>query len=204
MNGQRFIIVGMRQMAACLVLAVALTGCGGDSQAEREALQDRIDELEATTIAPTTAPPTTTTAPTTTTLPPGPVWDFDESYDYNAQNLVGAPIDPLFETDLSRILVGLTNAGGSLNERYWASYITVADLTCKSLNYLYDLGVEENWSKREAADFLEYWLDEAILTAREQPGFASMSDDEAITLISAAVIANDCKDVYDFFVDFIE
>lgn len=52
-------------MATCLVLALALTGCGDDSLAEGEARQDRIEELEPTTVAPTTAPPATTAAPTT-------------------------------------------------------------------------------------------------------------------------------------------
>lgn len=72
----------MRRVLACLALAVAVAGCGGGSDGELEAAQQRIAQLEAeleaiseqvTTLAPTTttkAPVTTTRAPVTTTTAP--------------------------------------------------------------------------------------------------------------------------------------
>lgn len=58
----------MKRILACLVLAVAVAGCGSD---ELDAAQQRIEELEAELAATTTTlPATTTTRPATTTTRP--------------------------------------------------------------------------------------------------------------------------------------
>ena len=58
----------MKRILACLVLAVAVAGCGGGvSSDEHDAALQRIAELEAELEQASTVAPTTTKAPATTT-----------------------------------------------------------------------------------------------------------------------------------------
>ena len=67
----------VKHVAACLALGVALAGCGTDSSAELESLQNQIDELQDELEVEGT---TTTTAPPTATEVPGHTNDFLGDY----------------------------------------------------------------------------------------------------------------------------
>ena len=190
-------LLGLSVLAAVAVAAGACTVSDDASAAASSVDNATADPAPSTTAAP----PSTTTAPTTTTTP-GPVWDWDESYLFNEQNLIGAPIDPLLAADVDAIDRELQFS--AVDERYWASYIAVADITCKSLEALWDLGVEENWNTGVATLMLNAWLEDMAIAVNERPGFASMNREEVNELIVAGVDANGCRWILEAFFDFID
>jgi hypothetical protein len=184
------------------VALLVASACGGASNsAELEALREEVESLKvATTVATTT-----TSAPTTTTTIPGPRWDLDASFEENTKMLVGAPIDPLFEDaieDFNRALTGMSG-DHSVRERYWANYISSAEIVCRTLEQLWDQGVDENWNTRKAASQLRYYEEAAISLVQSMEGFGSLSEEEATAISAAAMLVNSCWYIFQDFYDFV-
>jgi hypothetical protein len=118
--------------------------------------------------------------------------------------LVGAPIDPLFQSEIDDWQSTISLNGFSVRERYWANYVSASALVCESINILYDLAVEENWNSFEATDGLEIWLGGVMKPQiREMPGFSSLSDDELTGIIATAFDQGGCLFIWNTFMDFI-
>ena len=131
-------------------------------------------------------------------------WVWEESYNYNVDYLIGAPIDPALADDVNEIDRFLGKVDYSVDEHYWASYIALADIACASLEELYDTGIEENWNKWEAANNVDVWAGAMILLVQDQPGLRAIRDDEATAITAAGVNASGCTWIWDFFLEFIE
>ena len=190
----------MKQIIASFAIALVLLGCSGTDSSEVAVQTTTTSEPPVTT---TTAAPTTTTTTTTTTVPVKR-WVWEESYDYNVNYLIGAPIDPALADEVNEIDMFLGIVDYSVDEHYWASYIALADVTCASLEALYDTGIEENWNKWEATDGLDVWAGAMILVVHEQPGLRAISDDEAIAIKMVGLYASGCAWIWDFFIEFID
>ena len=197
----------MRKIIAIAITSIVSVGCASTPSDE---VVERAEEAATTIAETTTTTSTTTTSTTTTTTTPGPRWNWDESLQWNADNLVGAPIDPLFQDDIEQYDFLISANGYSVNERYWANYVAIGDVACSTLERFYDLGIEENWNRWEAQTALDVWVEEMINISRGLPGFSTMatasqrvSDEEIISITAAGVRENGCLWIYEFFLDFI-
>jgi hypothetical protein len=194
----------MKQIIASFAIALVLLGCSGTDSSEVAVQTTTTTEPPAatTTAAPTT---TTTAAPTTTTTTvPVKRWVWEESIEYNVNYLIGAPIDPAMADDVNEIDRLLDIAGYSVDEHYWASYIASADIACTTIEVFYDVAIEENWNKWEAAEGIELWAETMNEAVQAQPGLRAISDDEAIAIKMVGLYAIGCAWIWDFFIEFID
>ena len=117
--------------------------------------------------------------------------------------LVGAPIDPSFEDEMEYFTVGLEAVGYSVRERYWANYISSAEIICRVLEELWDQGVDENWNTRKAASQLRNYETGSISLVQSMEGFGSLSEEEATAISAAAMLVNSCWYIFQDFYDFV-
>ena len=68
----------------------------------------------------------------------------------------------------------------------------------------YDVAIEENWNKREAAEGIELWAETMNEAVQAQPGLRAISDDEATSITAAGINASGCAWIWEFFDEFIE
>jgi hypothetical protein len=68
----------------------------------------------------------------------------------------------------------------------------------------YDVAIEENWNKREAAEGIELWAGAMNEAVQAQPGLRAISDDEAIAIKMVGLYASGCAWIWDFFIEFID
>jgi len=101
------------------------------------------------------------------------------------------------------VTASLETNGYSVRERYWASYIALAEVTCQTLEELWDEGVDEGWNTRQASIRLETWVEAATGFVSSLEGFGSVSDDEAMSISVAAMHAGFCWYIFEDFWDFV-
>ena len=94
--------------------------------------------------------------------------------------------------------------GLAVDEHYWASYIASADIACTTIEVFYDVAIEENWNKWEAAEGIELWAETMNEAVQAQPGLRAISDDEATSITAAGINASGCAWIWEFFDEFIE
>lgn len=198
----------MRNFFAIICTALIITGCASQTPEELTEQTQSLLEDDSTDVeeeAPALAVVTTTAAPTTTTTTtiPGPRWEYDESYEWNMDYLVGAPVDPDFQREIDSFDSFLSGNGFSVRERYWANYVFASDLACESLNNMYDLGIEENWNVFEAEFGVNTWIEIMQDELVTLPGFAGLSDDETMTITAGGIAEGGCMYIWTFFDDFI-
>ena len=131
-------------------------------------------------------------------------WDWDQSIEWNAANLVGKPVDDALRPIVDDMDFYLNANGYSVNERYWASYVAWADVGCAILIETFDRGVVENWGVYRAEIEFNAVLDSAVdYMKTTTTGFGTLSLDERQAILAAAYFTGGCEDVYFTFEEFI-
>ena len=124
------------------------------------------------------------------------------------ENLVGAPVDPLFEDDVENFREYMAILEYPFREEFWASYVAIAYMACSDepggLQALWNTGVAENWRVNRATSELNSWVEAFEAFLPQYPGFEGTALDERQAIIYAAMVVGYCDYVFDDFMEFIE
>lgn len=136
---------------------------------------------------------------------PEPVanWDWNQTIEWNMNNLVGEPVDDDLRFIVDDMDYYLGANGYSVNEYYWASYVAWVDVGCAVLNATWDQGVYEGWNVPRAELEFGIMLDASVEAMLDSPGFGSLSLDERHSILAAAYFTGDCDGTYNAFYNFI-
>lgn len=122
-------------------------------------------------------------------------WNSDKPFDQNMDDLYGTPIDDHLQWQIDDIDIVLFTSGYHLDERYWASYLYYADVSCGMFDEFLQFSIDENWRGPDAHTGFQAFLDQFSMEIRVDGGMSWVRDREARAILAAGMTLGGCEDL---------
>ena len=129
------------------------------------------------------------------TLPTG--WDYEATPRHNFWSLIGEPIDPNLQWQVDDLDMMLFSSGYYLDERYWASYVGYASDSCRMVEDLIQMSIDENWKGLDASMAFQVFNESLAWEMRSVGQLSWVDEDEALSILAAGMTLGECQNLSD-------